>query len=143
MIDFKTSQGGKTSIDDDKLEALRGALRGNLLMPADEGYDVSRTLWDAMIDRHPAAIVRAAGAGDVMQAVNFARENELLLAVRGGGHNIAGKAACDGGVMLDLSAMRSVRVDPTTKRARVEPGALLGDFDRETQAFGLSTPTGI
>ena len=143
MVDFRTSKGSTTRIGDDRLEALRGALRGRLLMPADEGYDVSRTLWNGMIDRRPAAIVRAAGAGDVMQAVNFVRDNDLLLAVRGGGHNIAGKAACDGGLMLDLSAMRSVRVDPAAKRARVEPGALLGDFDRETQAFGLSTPTGI
>ncbi|TVO64907.1 FAD-binding oxidoreductase [Denitromonas ohlonensis] len=143
MIEFKTSQGGKARIDDDKLEALRCALRGSLLMPTDDGYDISRTLWNGMIDRHPAAIVRAAGAGDVMQAINFSRDNNLLLAVRGGGHNIAGKAACDGGLMLDLSAMKSVRVDPATKRARVEPGALLSDFDRETQAFGLSTPTGI
>ena len=143
MTDFQNINGGKTGIDNDKLETMRASLRGSLLMPADEGYDVSRTLWNAMIDRHPAAIVRAAGAGDVMQAVNFARENKLLLAVRGGGHNIAGKAACDGGLMLDLSAMKSVRVDPTARRARVEPGALLSDFDRETQAFGLSTPTGI
>lgn len=143
MVDFTTSQSSKTRIDDTKLEALRATLRGSLLMPADDGYDVSRTLWNGTIDRHPAAIVRAAGAGDVMQAVNFARDNKLLLAVRGGGHNIAGKAACDGGLMLDLSAMKSVRVDPAAKRARVEPGALLGDFDRETQAFGLSTPTGI
>ena len=81
MVDFQTSQGGKAGIADDKLEALRGALRGSLLMPADDGYDVSRTLWNAMIDRHPAAIVRAAGAGDVMQAVNFARDHKLLLAV--------------------------------------------------------------
>lgn len=143
MVDFQNTQGAKTSIADDALEALRGTLRGRLLMPADDGYDMSRTLWNAMIDRRPAAVVRAAGAGDVMQAVNFARGNKLLLAVRGGGHNIAGKAACDGGLMLDLSAMRSVRVDPAAKRARVEPGATLGDFDRETQAFGLSTPTGI
>ena len=143
MTDFQNINGGKTGIDNDKLDAMRASLRGSLLMPADEGYDVSRTLWNAMIDRHPAAIVRAAGAGDVMQTVNFARENKLLLAVRGGGHNIAGKAACDGGLMLDLSAMKSVRVDPAARRARVEPGALLSDFDRETQAFGLSTPTGI
>ena len=143
MVDFQSIHGGKTGIDNDKLEAMRASLRGSLLMPADEGYDVSRTLWNAMIDRRPAAIVRAAGAGDVMQAVNFARENKLLLAVRGGGHNIAGKAACDGGLTLDLSAMKSVRVEPAAKRARVEPGALLSDFDRETQAFGLSTPTGI
>lgn len=120
MVAFQSTNCGKTGIDNDKLEAMRASLRGSLLMPADEGYDVSRTLWNAMIDRHPAAIVRAAGAGAVMQAVNFARENKLLLAVRGGGHNIAGKAACDGGLMLDLSAMKSVRVDPAAKRARVE-----------------------
>ncbi len=143
MVDFCTPQGGTVAIDNERLEALRASLRGSLLMPGDAGYDVSRTLWNAMIDRRPAAIVRAAGAADVIQAVNFARDNALLLAVRGGGHNIAGKAACDGGLMLDLSAMKSVRVDPATKLARVEPGALLSDFDRETQAFGLSTPTGI
>jgi FAD/FMN-containing dehydrogenase len=143
MVDFHTPQGHTVGIAAERLEALRGALRGRLLLRADDGYDVSRTLWNGMIDRHPAAIVRAAGAGDVIQAVNFARENALLLAVRGGGHNIAGKAACDGGLMIDLSAMKSVRVDPAAKRARVEPGALLADFDRETQAFGLSTPTGI
>lgn len=143
MTQFHTSQGNQTSIKDAQLEALRSALRGNLLMPSDDGYEVSRTLWNGMIDHRPAAIVRAAGASDVMQAVDFARGNDLLLAVRGGGHNIAGKASCDGGLMIDLSAMRSVRVDPSAKRARVEPGALLADFDRETQAFGLSTPTGI
>ncbi len=143
MVDFHTIQGGTVGIDSERLEALRASLRGSLLMPGDAGYDVSRTLWNAMIDRRPAAIVRAAGTADVIQAVNFARDNRLLLAVRGGGHNIAGKAACDGGLMLDLSAMKSVRVDPATKLARVEPGALLFDFDRETQAFGLSTPTGI
>jgi FAD/FMN-containing dehydrogenase len=143
MTDFQTAQGGTISISTEHLDALRGALRGSLLMPGDTAYDVSRTLWNAMIDRRPAAIVRAAGAADVVQTVNFARNHRLLLAVRGGGHNIAGKAAFDGGLMLDLSAMRSVRVDPAARRARVEPGALLSDFDRETQAFGLSTPTGI
>jgi FAD/FMN-containing dehydrogenase len=143
MIEFRTSQGETIVVEKAPVDALRAALRGSLVMPGDPGYDVARTLWNAMIDRRPAAIVRAAGAGDVIQAVNFARENRLLLAVKGGGHNIAGKAACDGGLMLDLSAMKSVRVDPVLKRARVEPGALLSDFDRETQAFGLSTPTGI
>jgi FAD/FMN-containing dehydrogenase len=143
MVDFHTSQGHTVGIDKQRLEALRAALRGSLLLPGDAGYDVARTLWNAMIDRRPAAIVRAAGAADVMQAVNFARDNQLLLAVRGGGHNIAGKAVCDGGLVIDLSAMKSVRVDPAAKLARVEPGALLSDFDRETQAHGLSTPTGI
>jgi FAD/FMN-containing dehydrogenase len=143
MVDFQTSQGSTVGIDKERLDVLRASLRGSLLLPGDDGYEVSRTLWNAMIDRRPAAIVRAAGAADVMQAVNFARDNRLLLAVRGGGHNIAGNAACDGGLMIDLSAMKSVRVDPAARLARVEPGALLSDFDRETQAHGLSTPTGI
>jgi FAD/FMN-containing dehydrogenase len=143
MIEFHSTQGNTIGVDDPQIEALRASLRGSLLLPADPGYDVSRTLWNGMIDRRPAAIVRAAGASDVMQAVKFAREHGLLLAVRGGGHNIAGKAACDGGLMLDLSAMKSVRVDPVAKLARVEPGALLSDADRETQAHGLSMPTGI
>ncbi len=143
MAELHTPQGGTAATDNERIEALRAALRGSLLLPGDSGYDVSRTLWNGMIDRRPAAIVRAAGAADVIQAVNYARENKLLLAVKGGGHNIAGKAACDGGLMIDLSAMKSVRVDPQAKLARVEPGALLSDFDRETQAFGLSTPTGI
>lgn len=143
MINFRTAQGAMVGIAQERLDALRPLLRGSVLLPGDAGYDVARTLWNGMIDRKPAAIVRPAGAADVIQAVNFARENKLLLAVKGGGHNIAGKAACDDGLLLDLSAMRSVRVDPSTKRARVEPGALLSDFDRETQAFGLSTPTGI
>ncbi len=143
MTDFRTTQGGTVAIAPERLDALRAALRGSLVLPADPGYEVARTLWNGMLDRRPAAAVRAAGAGDVIQAVNFARENRLLLAVKGGGHNIAGKAVCDGGLMIDLSPMKSVHVDPASKRARVEPGALLSDFDRETQAFGLSTPTGI
>jgi FAD/FMN-containing dehydrogenase len=143
MADFRTPDGGSVAIAEERLGALRAALRGRLLQPGDDGYDVARTIWNGMIDRRPAAIVRAAGAADVIRAVDFAREHRLLLAVRGGGHNIAGNAVCDGGLMLDLSAMTSVRVDPAARTARVEPGALLSDFDRETQAFGLSTPTGI
>ncbi|MGK6307312.1 FAD-binding oxidoreductase [Variovorax sp. DT-64] len=143
MVDFHTPQGGTVGIADEPIATLRAALRGTLLLPADDGYDVSRALWNGMFDRRPAAIVRAAGAADVIQAVNFAREHQLLMAVKGGGHNIAGKAACDGGLMIDLSGMKSIRVDPVARLARVEPGALLSDFDRETQAFGLSTPTGI
>jgi FAD/FMN-containing dehydrogenase len=96
-----------------------------------------------MIDRRPAAVVRAAGAVDVIHTVNAAREHGLLLAVRAGGHNVAGNAVCDGGLMLDLSAMRSVRVDPGARTARVEPGVTLGELDREAQAFGLATPLGI
>ncbi len=143
MVDFRTPLGAAVPVANERLDALRGELRGRLVLPGEPDYDAARTLWNGMIDRRPAAIVRAAGAGDVIRTVNFAREHGLLLAVKGGGHNIAGKAACDGGLMLDLSGMKSVRVDPAKKRARVEPGALLSDFDRETQAFGLSTPTGI
>jgi FAD/FMN-containing dehydrogenase len=124
-------------------EPLRAAVRGALCLPGEPGYEQARTIWNAMIDRHPAAIVRAAGAADVVQAVNFARENKLLLAVRGGGHNIAGNAVCDGGLMIDLTPMKSVRIDPVARTARVEPGVTLGEFDREAQAFGLATPVGI
>lgn len=125
------------------IETFKNQLRGDLLTPGEPGYDDARSIWNAMIDRKPALIARCAGVSDVMNAVSFARENDLLLAVRSGGHNIAGKAVCDGGLMIDLSNMKSVRVDPAARRAYVEPGATLGDFDHETQAFGLATPTGI
>jgi FAD/FMN-containing dehydrogenase len=125
------------------VNALRKALCGTLCLPGDPGYHVSRTIWNAMIDRRPALVVQAVGAGDVVQTVNFAREHGALLAVRGGGHNIAGNAVCEGGVMLDLSGMRSVRVDPVYLRAHVEGGATLGDADNATQPFGLAIPLGI
>jgi hypothetical protein len=135
--------GSTTQVPEEALAALRNSLRGPAYLPGDAGYDTARSIWNAMIDRHPALIIQAAGAADVMQAVNFARDHRAILAVRGGGHNIAGNAVCDGGVMLDLSRMRSVHVDPAARRARVEPGATLGDVDKETQAFGLVIPTGI
>ncbi len=125
------------------LDALRTGLRGTLVLPTDPGYDEARAIWNAMIDRKPAAIVRAANAEDVVRAVNVAREHKLLVAVRGGGHNIAGNAVCDGGLMIDLSQMKSVKVDSKARTARVEPGATLADFDREAQAHGLATPLGI
>ena len=142
-IDSNTRVVNRTGIPEDVLEALRSQLRGPLCLPGDRGYEEARVVWNAMADRRPAAIVRAAGAADVMNAVGFARQHRLLLAVRGGGHNIAGNAVCDGGLMIDLSLMKSVRVDPVARTARVEPGATLGDLDRETQAFALATPTGI
>ena len=142
-IDIRGSDGNTRSIDGMRVEALQAALRGRLLRPGDTEYDESRTIWNAMIDRRPALIARCTGAADVMQAVKFAGENGLLLAVRGGGHNIAGNAVCDGGMMIDLSLMKGVRVDPETRTAHVGPGATLGDLDHETQAFGLAIPTGI
>ena len=118
-------------------------MRGQLLVPGDASYDEARSIWNAMVDRRPGLIVRCAGAADVVAAVNFARDNNVLVAVRGGGHNIAGNAVCDGGLMIDLSPMKSVRVDAMTRQAWVEPGATLADVDKETQAFGLAVPTGI
>lgn len=125
------------------IEELRAKVRGEVLLPADPGYDRARTIWNATIDRKPAVIVRCAGVADVMRSVGLARDRGLLLAVRGGGHNIAGNAVCDGGVMIDLSPMKSVRVHPELRRASVEPGATLRDLDHEAQAFGLATPLGI
>lgn len=125
------------------IDALKGAMRGQLLQEGDAGYDDARRIWNATIDRRPSVIARCAGVADVRHAVNFARENEMLLAVRGGGHNIAGSAMCDGGIVIDLSPMKSVRIDPRMCRAYVEPGVTLGEFDHEAQAFGLATPLGI
>ena len=133
----------RTTIPSDVLDRLRTALRGSLCLPGEPTYDASRTIWNAMIDRHPAAIVRAAGAADVIRAVEFAKQNQLVLSVRAGGHNIAGNAVCDDGLMLDLTPMKSIRVDPTANIARVEPGVTLAEFDQEAQAFGLATPLGI
>jgi FAD/FMN-containing dehydrogenase len=124
------------------IEDFRNGLRGELLQPGDAGYDVARIVWNGMIDRRPALIVRCRGAADVIAAVNFAREHRLILAVRGGGHNVAGNAVCDGGLMIDLSLMKGIRVDPQAQAARAEPGVLWGELDCETQAFGLATTGG-
>ncbi|GLU30915.1 FAD-binding oxidoreductase [Trinickia caryophylli] len=125
------------------IEELKGMLRGQVLQSGDAGYEAARQVWNAMIDRHPALIVRCAGVADVRHAVRFAREHRLVPAVRGGAHNIAGSAVCDGGLVIDLSPMKSVRVDPRAARAYVEPGVTLGEFDHEAQSFGLATPLGI
>ncbi|MEZ2132073.1 MULTISPECIES: FAD-binding oxidoreductase [unclassified Sinorhizobium] len=142
-LNLTTLQRGQTMVSDVAIDALATGLRGRLLSGKDVDYDDARAIWNAMIDRRPGLIARCAGAADVMKTVQFARDNGLLLAVRGGGHGIAGNAVCEGGVVIDLSAMRSVRVDPGTRRLRVEPGATLADVDAETQAFGLVLPTGI
>jgi FAD/FMN-containing dehydrogenase len=142
-VAIRTIDGKTASVSPEALEALKAELRGELALPGTPGYDEARTLWNAMIDRRPAVIVRAAGASDVIQAVRMAAGQGLLLSIRGGGHNIAGNAVCEGGLMIDLSRMASVRVDPRARTARVEPGARLSDVDKETQAFGLALPTGI
>jgi len=142
-ISIEMRTGGRKTVTREALQTLGQTLRGQLLLPGQEGYDTARSIWNAMIDKRPAVIARCAGVGDVLRSVAFARQHDLLVAVRGGGHNIAGNALCDGGFQIDLSPMRSTRVDPSTRRANVEPGCTLGDFDHEAQAFGLATPLGI
>ena len=142
-VQFNGLKGGKVALSNDILKVFQSQVRGGLCMPDEGGYDEGRTIWNAMIDRRPAAVVRCRGAGDVMRAVRLAHDNGLLVAVRGGGHNISGNAVCEGGLLIDLSPMRSVRVDPKKRTARVEPGVTLGEFDKEAQAFGLATPLGI
>jgi FAD/FMN-containing dehydrogenase len=130
-------------ITPDTAAALRGKVRGTVALPGEDGYEVARTIWNAMVDRRPGLVVRCLGAVDVINAIKLARDEKLLLAVRSGGHNIAGNAVCDGGLLIDLSLMKSVRIDPVSRTARVEPGATLADFDKEAQEFGLVTPLGI
>jgi FAD/FMN-containing dehydrogenase len=131
------------TLDAHSVRELRAALRGLLLLPGEPGYDAARRLFNAMIDRRPAAIARCAGAADVVACVAFARARGLEISVRGGGHNVSGKAVCEGGLMIDLAPMKSVRVDPARRLARAEPGLTLGELDRDCQVFGLATPTGI
>ncbi|UCE25412.1 MAG: FAD-binding oxidoreductase, partial [Candidatus Zixiibacteriota bacterium] len=142
-IQVATVRGGQASIEASQLEQLGASFRGDLLNSADTGYDEARTIWNAMIDRRPALIARCTGVADVLAAVNFARENGLLTAIRSGGHNVAGNSVCDDGLVIDLSWMRTVRVEPDNLLAHVGPGATLGDVDHETQAFGLATPIGV
>ena len=125
------------------ISALELELEGDVVGPDDPGYDDARTVWNAMIDRRPALIVRCRHADDVLTALRFAREHEIEISIRGGGHNIAGTAICDLGCVVDLSAMTEVRVDPERKRAYVEAGATLRDVDRATQGHGLAVPLGI
>lgn len=138
-----TSLTTNSSLPEQAVTELRQSLRGVALLPEDVSYDQSRAVWNAMIDRHPAVIVRPRGAADVMATVAFAREQELEIAIKGGGHSVAGNAACEGGMMLDFTDMTSIRVDPEKRVARVEPGTLIHDLDKETQAHGLATPGGF
>ena len=132
-----------TTALNEKAGKLKGKVRGKVVLPSDPGYDEVRKIWNAMIDRRPAVIVQCADANDVPHAIAFARENGLEISIRGAGHNIAGNAVCNKGVMIDFSNMKNVRVDSSKRRAYVEPGATLGDFDKAVQAHGLATPLGI
>lgn len=130
-------------LDEAAIQELRAGLRGALLHPGDDHYETARRVWNGMIDRKPALIIRCAGVADVITAVNFARTNNLLVSVRGGSHSAAGNAVCEGGLMIDLSLMKGIRVDPVRRTARAEPGLTWGEFDHETQAFGLATTGGF
>src|SRR3954453_11447760 len=121
---------------------LQGRLQGQVLRPGDAGYDQARSVWNAMVDHHPRLIVRCAGVGDLAAAVRYARDHDLEIGVRCGGHNITGHAVPDGGLMIDLSALNRVRVDPSRRLAWIQGGALLGCLDRATQAYGLATTAG-
>jgi FAD/FMN-containing dehydrogenase len=132
-----------TDMRSEVVEGFRTTLRGPVLQAGDPDYDSARSIWNAMIDRRPALIARCHDSADVLASVEFARTHGLALAVRGGGHNIAGNAICDDGLVIDLSGMRGVHVDAEARRARVDGGALLSDVDHETQSWGLAVPLGI
>jgi FAD/FMN-containing dehydrogenase len=130
------------SLNGTSIEKFQSNLRGQLLLPGEDGYDQARAVWNGMINKRPALIARCVSAADVIQCVNFARIHDLVVSVRGGGHSFAGRAVCDGGLMIDLSPMKGIRVDPLRRTARAEPGVLLRELDHETQAFGLAVTAG-
>jgi len=142
-LDIVTRDGSVAKVPGAAVEALAGGVRGELLLPGSPGYDTAREIWNGMINRRPGVVLRCAGTSDVVSAVRFAREHDLLVAVKGGGHNVAGNAVCDGGLMIDLTEMRGVHVDPKARRARAQGGATWGDFDAEAQLYGLTTTGGL
>jgi hypothetical protein len=141
--DHPTIAAGGLAVDDQAMQTLSQSVRGSVLRLGEDGFDSARHVWNGMIDRSPGAIVRCAGVADVIAGVNFARDQNLVLAVRGGGHSAAGSSVCDHGLMIDLSLMKGIRVDPARRTARAEPGVTQGELDRETQAFGLATTGGV
>jgi FAD/FMN-containing dehydrogenase len=143
MVQASVVKEETAAIEGAALAALEAAVRGPILTADSPGYDEVRRVWNKMIDKRPAVIVRATGTADVVAAVNLARQHGLLLAVHGGGHNVAGNAVCDGGLMLDLSLMKGIYVDPENRTARAQGGVTWGDLDHETQLYGLATPGGI
>jgi len=138
-----TVSGGETTLEAAAVNDFRNSLRGQLLLNGDDGYDHARAVWNAMINKHPALIARCEGPADVVNSVNFARDNNLRVAVRGGGHSISGKSVCQGGLMIDMSNMNSVRVDTKNSTARADGGCLEGHIDREAALFGMATTGGI
>ncbi|MFX1506619.1 MAG: FAD-binding oxidoreductase, partial [Promethearchaeota archaeon] len=144
IVSFSSTTSDKENfLTEDTVEKLRAQIQGDVLLPSDEGYDQARKIWNGMIDKRPALIVRCTGPADVIDAVKFARTHDLLVSVRGGGHNVSGTALCNDGMVIDLSKMKGIRVDVKSATARAQAGVTLGELDRETQVFGLSVPSGI
>lgn len=142
-VTARNIEGDQTTIDESKIERFKEDLRGELIQPADAAYDNARRLYNAMIDKRPLLIARCTDVKDVTTAVHFGRDNNLLIAIRGGGHNGPGLGSCDGGLVIDMSAMKGVRVDPETRTVRVGPGCMQGDVDHAGSAFGQAVPAGI
>jgi len=130
-------------LEENAVEELRRQLAGEVVVPQDSEYDAARSVWNGYIDKRPRVVARCRGVADILAALRFARAHSLLTAIRGGGHNVAGFGTCDGGIVIDLGPMKGVRVDPEARTARAEPGLTWGEFDRETQAFGLATTGGL
>lgn len=143
MTDMPVTSRTGTVVNEATVQGFKASLRGQLLRSNDVSFDTARRVFNEMIDKRPAMIVGCAGVGDVINAVKFARDHNLLVAVRGGGHSVAGKSVCDGGVLIDLSPMKGMRVDPARRTVHAQAGLRLGEFDRETQAFGLATTLGV
>jgi FAD/FMN-containing dehydrogenase len=142
-LQIRTRTNEEITLPEETIRKFKESLRGEMILAQDAGYDDARSVWNAMIDRRPALIARCLGVADVVTCVNFAREQGLILSIKGGGHNISGLAVCDGGLMIDMSRMRGVWVDPGSRIARAQAGCLLGDVDRETQLHGLAAVLGF
>ncbi len=143
VLEATTLSGTNIILSDEAVEEFKNKLRGQMILPDDDGYDEARTLYNAMIDRRPALIIRCAGVSDVIDSVNFARDNNLLLAVRGAGHNVAGLATCDGGMVIDLTQMKGMRIDLAAKTVRGEPGLTWSELNHDLQGFGLAATGGF
>lgn len=143
MTFARTLSGEAVALDPPVIDTFAGRLAGRVLVERSGGYDQARRVWNGLIDKRPAVIVQCLGVADVLEALRFARDHDLLVAVRGGGHNVAGFGTCDGGLVIDLSPLRGIRVDPAKRTVRAQAGVTWGDLDRETQAFGLAVPGGV
>jgi len=138
-----SNSGAETTVPTATFQALQASMRGPLIHPGEAGYERARKTWNGMIDKHPGLIARCTGVADVITAVGFARDHDLLVAVRGGGHSLPGFSVCDGGMVIDLSPMKGIRVDPNKRTAVAQAGLTWGDYDRETQVFGLGSTGGV